>query len=254
MPLLRRILALVIVAPATLSATAQMFGETIIRYAYARATLSSGESTSEIEDGSLFGPPFIAHASASLAAPGGPSGEANARQNSSIGPAFAGGSFRATCDVESSTSPVTSEAYGLSYMFYTFNLAVTSNVRFVASAEIDYSDLAFDDDPTDRGGYASVLLMNGAGTSTIAGLTLDLDAGADSLAQSMLLPAGYYRIVAHAELRASSAEVTGAPPANGLGHADVRFSLRVVPPPGTLAPLALSLVLCRRRRVKNAGS
>lgn len=246
--LYRVVASLVMLLMVATPATGQMYGLVVSRHVYGRAALSTGESTSQILGDGSFGPPFIGDVSASLTSPDGVSGRARARQNSWMNLTSARGYFRAVGDVASGGTPVTSEAYALSFMLFDFNLAETSHVRFAASAEIAYSGLAFDDDPVDRGGYASVLLTDVAGVNRIVDLTLDLDQEANSLAISMVLPAGSYRIVAHADMRASSAEVIGSAPATGMGTADLRFSMRIVPTPGTVVVMGLLATLPRRRR------
>lgn len=234
------------------SAAGQMYGLGLTRYVYARAMLSTGESTSRINDGSIFGPPYVGDVSAALESPEGVAGRARARQNSWMNLTGAGGYFRAVGDVSSAATSVTSEAYALSFMLYDFNLAETSHIRIGASAEIVYSGLAFGDEPPDRGGYASVVLSDISGVNRIVDLTLDLEQGADAVGISMVLPAGFYRIVAHADMRASSAEVIGTAPGAGVGAADVRFAMRVVPAPGTAVAMGLCVAVARRRRCGRA--
>lgn len=228
-------------------ASAQLTSITQERFVQTQAEVSSGQSSSDFDEATTFGP-FVRNLSSTITGANGAGATATAGQNSAFSSTLVTGTLSAGGAVQTGTTFITGESSAQSSLLYIFNLDQAAPIQFNANGSLSYVGRNPDGEPSDLYGAARVRLINAITEEQIAGFQLFSDPGTDSATFSGMLPAGQYAILAYTQLHAFSADLLGPPPRSGSGTANVSFSL-AVPSPAAPTLIGIGLVgLARRRR------
>jgi hypothetical protein len=227
-------------------ASAQLTSVEQERFVQTQADVSSGQSSSDYDEATTFGP-FFRNLSSSITGANGAGATATAGQNSALSSTLVTGTLSAGGAVQTGTTFITGESSAQSSLLYIFNLGQAAPIQFAANGSLSYIGRDPNGEPSDLFGAARVKLINAITEDVIAGFQLFSDPGTDSASFNGMLPAGQYAILAFAQLHAFSADLLGPPPRSGSGDANVSFTL-IVPSPAAPALLGIGLVALSRRR------
>lgn len=244
--LISPIIATALVASLAPHAAAQFVPVFQDRGGVTEASLTNGAFHGDSDFANDFGL-FTSALTSYLTATDGASSSATSSQTSEFTPTLIHGVLASASVVATGTTNISGHSIASGATIFTFDLLGPERVRFLSSGGLSF--VGSNGVPTDLYGFASVWLMDSTG-ATLASIDLSLFAsGTDTDSYRGTLPAGQYSIFAVTKTHAISHNLIGPPPGSGTAHADISFSLAIVPAPGAAALLGLgTLVLSRRRR------